>query len=310
MILHRPYSNLTASLLRALVVVVSLMAVLGSAHAANDYGKPGPYKVVVLRRALCCDSKGKAFDLYSPTGMTGPAAVVTWGNGTFAWPQRYDYLLKHIASWGIVVVATRDRSVANGQTMLDALQKLAENRRKLPVKIDLTRAAAAGHSQGAGGSMNAMMKAGGQIITVLAFNLPGQQFCWHKNCSMIPQGMPSGTSVFFLSGLRDGLSPPHQRRATTPPYQSNKAYYDAVPEGRKKLRAAAIAANHNDVQGQPSCGLAIIGCNKGVEPYLRYTAAWLLWQLNGDKAAQSVFNKNGKASIFNDPRYLEVEGRL
>ena len=101
--------------LRTIAAVLGILAVAGAANAASAAGSQlpprfaaaGPYKVELKRNALCCDRKGNAADLYLPVGGDGTVfPVVTWGNGTWASPEKYDFLLRHLASWGMAVVGT------------------------------------------------------------------------------------------------------------------------------------------------------------------------------------------------------------
>ena len=86
------------------------------------YYAPGTWAVTVSAGSACCDSSGNKFDLYYPTNLGANGflhPILTWGNGSFASPRQYDYFLRHMASWGFVVVATEDFSTGLGQTILD-----------------------------------------------------------------------------------------------------------------------------------------------------------------------------------------------
>jgi predicted dienelactone hydrolase len=87
------------------------------------YYADGPWAVTARLAGACCDSSGNKFDLYYPTNLGAHRfkhPILTWGNGTKAKPGQYDYLLKHLASWGFVIVATKDQNTGPGQTILDA----------------------------------------------------------------------------------------------------------------------------------------------------------------------------------------------
>ena len=145
--------------------------------------------------------------------------------------------------------------------------------------LDLNRVAAIGHSQGAGGAVNAAIGDRGAIRTVIAIDLPAKGLCSADDCADIPQGLPPKTSVLFLSGAKDPLSQPDKIAD----------YYDAVPAGLTKAKASVRGADHNDIQGQPGCGFLAIGCRKGVDGFLPVITAWLAWQLGIDPAARQVF---------------------
>jgi predicted dienelactone hydrolase len=258
------------------------------------YAAPGPWAVAVMPQAGCCDSKGKAFDIYAPKDIGRDRTrhpIVTWGNGTFASPDLYDYFLRHLASWGFVVVATRDRSTASGQTLLDAIAFLRKQEAD-PVspfhgRLDFDKVAAVGHSQGAGGAMKALMAAHGAIRTAIAIELPSRKLCRGTDCADIPMKMPSASSVFFVSGSEDGISPS----------QSVQAYYGDVPQGRIKAMGIIEGTDHNDVQGKPRCRWLAIGCRKGVQPFLGYPLAWLMWQLQDDPNGLAIF-RSGQGELF------------
>jgi len=83
--------------------------------------------------------------------------VVTWGNGTCAQPLLYTEILEHLASHGIVVIATNATSVGSGMEMQRGLDfVIAENTRAdgaLFGKIDMEQLGASGHSQGSGAAV-------------------------------------------------------------------------------------------------------------------------------------------------------------
>lgn len=289
--------------LRLLVAASLAMAALAGfrsgAEAAPDYGRyetEGPYQVEVLRRALCCDRSGDAVDLYLPRMPAGSpkAPVVTWGNGTWAEPKKYDFLLKHLASWGIAVVATRDNEAARGGTLLDAVELLRKSDHA--ATLDFGRVAAAGHSQGAGGAVNAAIS-DPEISAVAAVALPARHHCAPGDCEQIPAGLSAGTSVLFLSGERDPLSPP----------DALASYYGQAPDGIRKAKASVIDADHNDIQGQPECQFLSIGCRNGVEGFLPYITAWLVWHLGVDPGAGKLFTGQGSSFLtdlrLNGPQF-------
>lgn len=247
--------------------------------AVPDFSLAGPHEVEVLRKAGCCDGKGNPFDLYPPArdGAAAPLPLLAWGNGSWASPKRYDYVLRHIASWGFAVVVSHDNSAANGRSLLAAvdfaLQGAGDPESPLAGRIDPDRIGVAGHSQGGGGAMNALMAMDGQLRTAIAINLPSQALCSDDDCERIPLDMPAGTGVLLVTGSEDGISPPDQPGPGNPPHQSVRAYYDAVPPGRAKAMGALRGADHNGIQGQPECPWLTLGCKRGADGYVGYLAA-------------------------------------
>ena len=291
-------------------------AALAGGHAAGvpEFAAPGPHELAVLRKAGCCDRKGNPFDYYLPARDPAVAQrlpLLVWGNGSWAAPEKYDYVLRHIASWGFVVVVSHDNRAADGGSLLDAVEHaLAASKgdpsSPLAGRIDPARIGVAGHSQGAGGAMNALMAAGGRLRTAIAFNLPSQKLCAAGDCERIPLDMPTGTGVLLVTGSKDGVSPPNQSGPTDPPHQSVRAYYDAVPPGRVKAMGALVGADHNDIQGQPECPWLSFGCERGAAVYVGYLVAWLAWQLQDNVQAGLAWFAPGDGRMARDADWADV----
>src|SRR6516164_9410942 len=120
----------------------------------KKYNATGPWAVTVATGAGCCDSKGDHYDLYYPTNLGANGfrhPIITWGNGTKAVSSHYSYFLKHLASWGFVIVATQDENTNPGQTIVDAANFLV-NANSDPQsifvnKLKVDQIGAIGHSQ-------------------------------------------------------------------------------------------------------------------------------------------------------------------
>ena len=271
------------------------------------YYAPGPW--AVSTSSACCDSSKNKLDLYYPTNLGANGflhPVLTWGNGSFASPSQYDYLLRHMASWGFVVIATEDFITGAGQTILDAANFLVHaNSDSTSIfyhKVNVSQIGSFGHSQGATGAINALIKSAGAIKTVIPLELPAQIWC-SSNC-VDTKNLVSG-SVLFIDGSADiPISPPTQA-AWVPGEQSIAAYYNAVPNGVPKLKGTILGPGHNDVQGQPDCKKVPVGCVNGVYGYLGYPTAWFMDRLQGDAFAHGAF-VNGTGEIFSGTANWEL----
>jgi len=270
----------------------------------KKYYAPGPWAVTVSTGAYCCDSQNHKFDLFYPTNLGANGflhPIITWGNGTFGQASGVAYFLNHLASWGFVVIATEDQFTGPGQTILDAANFLVHaNSDSTSIfyhKLNTSQIGAVGHSQGAGGAANALIKSAGTIKTVIPIELPAHMWCTLGPNCLDTTNLTSG-SVFFIDGSLDLLiSPPTQLPGVTTE-ESIAAYYNAVPAGVPKLKATLIGANHNDITGQPSCQTAVAQpCANGVYGYLGYPTAWLMDRLQGDTYAHGAFI-NGTGEIF------------
>ncbi len=270
----------------------------------RKYYAQGSWAVTISAGGACCDSLGNKFDLYYPTnlganGFSHP--ILTWGNGTNAVPSKYDYFLRHMASWGFVVIATEDQNTGPGQTILDGAKFLvAANANPASAfhgKLNTSQVGSFGHSQGATGAINALLKSAGLIKAVIPIELPAQIWC-NSGTNCVNTATLTSGSVFFVDGSADLISPPMQATGI-PGLQSVDAYYQAVPNGTAKVKGTLIGPNHNDIQGQPDCIGVPIGCANGVYGYLGHPTAWFMDRLQGDTYAHGAF-VNGSGEIFSE----------
>ncbi len=254
------------------IAAVLLLAPAGSAATGTPvqdrYAAPGPDAVVHLELE---DSFGDVpFELYRPADL-GPSGtlhpVVTWGNGSWAHPWEYDPFLRHLASWGFVVIASTFDQVGTGVEMLagvDNVRQMSEDPDDpLFGHVDLEHVAASGHSQGAGGSVRAATAPDSPITTVLVFDLPERFFAFPED-KVFDVGALR-VPVLLLSGADDQLI---SGTAT------NQRHFAAAPAGAGM--ALLIGADHNGIQ-------------KGQKPYPGYATAWLRYQLSGDAVAAGAF---------------------
>ena len=219
----------------------------------------------------CCDSSGNKFDVYYPANLGANGflhPILTWGNGTFGKPRNVEFFLKHMASWGFVVIATEDSETGLGRTILDGAKFMihanGDSGSIFHNKINVNQVGAFGHSQGAGGAIRAFMESAGMIKTVVPIELPAQVWCSYGPKCLDTKNLASG-SVFFIDGSKDiPISPP-----TQPPWyigeQSIEAYYNATPSSVEKVKGTLLGDGHNDIQGQPDCPKnGLLGCFNGV----------------------------------------------
>jgi predicted dienelactone hydrolase len=146
--------------LLALVVVAGILALptggqaqtVGFPSVGTAFDRPGSFAVTVNAES--------AHTYYAPTtlgagGLRHP--VILWGNGTFNTPSTYDSFLRHLASHGFIVAAANTSNSGSGREMLAGLDNLTTKDRttgnRFAGKVDLTRVAAMGYSQGGGGAM-------------------------------------------------------------------------------------------------------------------------------------------------------------
>lgn len=275
----------------------------------RKYFAGGPFEVSRSTSARPCDRRGHLCDLWYPANIKRgkPRAVVLWANGTAdapVEPKVYDYLLSRLASWGFVVIATRDPKTGYGDTVLDSLSYLRRQATNpaSPVfrRIDFSKVGVAGHSQGATGAINAMLKSHGRVRTAVAFQLPSQKWCSPADLCVLTKDLKSARSgsIFYVGGTFDAIISPDKQKDGEK-LNSLTAYYEATPNALPKAKGLIKLANHNDILGKPGCKSAEVGgpltCTLGVYGYLGLPTAWLAWQLQGERAAGAAFrNPNGE----------------
>jgi hypothetical protein len=296
---------------------LGLLLALGACATLDDptgliekkYAKDGPETPVTQIGSAgtwqCCDRRGNPYDLYYPAGLAtgGRRPVVVWGNGTFGSSTEVAYFLRHLASWGFIVIATQDMFTGDGNTIADSAKFMLDADltagNMFQGKVDRSHIGAVGHSQGAAGVINAMINTYPMIITAIPIELPGQQFCSCPLSQALDTVHITQGSVFFVDGTNDvPISPPTQRKPVAQVgEESLAAFYAAVPASVPKVTASLFGPTHNDITGQPDCATAQVPCLIGVTGYLGYPTAWLADRLGLDAGAHAAFVM-GSGEIF------------
>lgn len=214
----------------ALIAAASLITGSPRAHAADAVEQrfldPGPWWVSSYwgPGGGCGSGQNPVgdFSYVYPTFLGSydvDHAIIVWGNGSSTAANAscsYQTVLNHFASWGFVVVVANTGNPGNGGEMLDGLDTLiAANSDPLSAfyqKLDTTSIAAAGHSQGAVGAVNAAVDDTGIIDSVLAISIPDFEDVTFFNdnlCSApcVDVDVPSqsqinnmGSTVFYARG--------------------------------------------------------------------------------------------------------------
>lgn len=296
------------------LLVLAAPAPAAARQADERYAAAGPWEVEQTTTGPC-DRKRDLCDVFYPRNLGRDGArhaLIAWGNGTDKTPSpsdKYAFLLRHLASWGFVVVASRDGSAGSGETILDAVDHMrrADSDPGGPFhgKLDLTRIGVAGHSQGASGAANAMLASGGAVGTALLLHIPQQAFCSAPQTCLAAPALSTARSgsFFYVSGTRDFVISPDRQWGGSR-LNSLATYYGATPEALPKVKAVIVGADHNDVTGRPSCPPRMMGCKQGAAAYLSYPTAWLMWRLWDDPAGPSIFGQGG--ALASDARWKSV----
>lgn len=280
-----------------LLAAGSLLLLPGCASVEQTYTHAGPYATT---KSTVTTGK-KKYVLYYPKDYTAlhfKSPIVTWGNGTNAKPEMYSTLLAHLASYGFTVVAADLKNTGSGNDIGAAAQYMVhQNSVSGPFNnnLDAGHVAAVGHSQGAGGAVNAALKNRSLIKTVVTFSLPNKNWASaNPDCPTAQDCRPDVSKltqpVFFSStrGLQDlAIASP----------KTEKAYFDSI-RGPAVMGIITLsdgrAADHSSIQD------TIYGGNPGGE--LAYPTAWLEYQLMGKVALRRAFT-GAKAEIVTNPNW-------
>lgn len=185
--------------------------------------------------------------------------IITWGNGTCAQPEGYGALLRYVASQGFFVVAANSRYASTDNAQLHALDfAFAENADpKSPYygRLDTTRVAAMGHSQGAGSTVTTSKDE--RVKTMILFNGGGTG--------------DKPKPFLTISGDRDIGGATAASLATLIDAWPKAAYlfYHMIP-------GSGAADGHLTLMTQPE---------RVIEP----TVAWLRFQLQNDQDSAAFF---------------------
>ena len=201
----------------------------------------------------------KLFTVYRPANWVPGEKypIVAWGNGTCAQPEGYGALLRYVASQGFFVVAPNSRYVGSGNEQkrgIDfALKANDDPMSPYYQKLDPTKVAAMGHSQGSQGTIRAASDP--RVKTVILFN-----------------GGTSASKPFFgVSSDRDigGVTASSYSTAVNQASKAAYIFYHMIP-------GSGASDGHLTLMTQP-------------ERVTGPTAAWLKLLLNDDPEAREWF---------------------
>lgn len=124
------------------------------------YQAAGPYEVKRFKVKAGKPTRGMVF--YYPAEMKDGVKypVVSFVNGTGVQARRYPAVLKHLASWGFIVIGNQDPSTETGESAEATLAWLleADRTKGSPFygKVDTDNIGLTGYSRGGPGMFNAM----------------------------------------------------------------------------------------------------------------------------------------------------------
>lgn len=267
-----------------LLLAISLLLFTGiGLNAQSDfanYGNAGSYEITKESNV----GPFLGYDVYRPKklGEKGELhPVITWGNGTGTTNEFYDSFLKHLASYGFIVVASHSLNVGSGSQMINGISWLLnENDRsssKYYDKINPGRIGATGHSQGGAGSINTAYK--DSRVTCIAPLAPAT-FTYPFFYSTAGIECP----IFIMIGANDKLAIPN--------FVYSKSY-----------TSATTTAIYGELKGEGHAD--IIG---NIGNFRRYVTAWFVANLWKDNSAEQLFFTEN-SPIYSDDSFSKIESK-
>lgn len=266
----------------------------------KKYAGLGSYEVSEL--IIKSDDKAIGnFRIWYPTELESkeqeyPLIVVTNGSNTAA--LNYEPYFQRLASWGFIVVGNDDRQSGTGASSsetLDYLMELNDNPDSvLYTKVSRENIGITGYSQGGAGALRAVTEfensdkyktifTGSAAYVQLAKNMG-----WGYDISKvtIPYFMTAGTGTSDDTGIADI----EKEFGGVAPLSSLIANYNAMTDDVIKVRARVTGAEHGEMQMKTDA----------------YMTAWMLYQLQGDEEAGTVF-LGDEAEILNNSNWQDIE---
>jgi len=279
------------------------------------YAAEGPWETTTTVSTGACDRENNVCDIWYPTrlgsnplkGMTSGFRhpVVVFANGTAERvpAEKNAYLLRHLASWGFIVIRSRDGSTGQGDTVIDATNHLLDlSRDPASVfygKVDAGNIGLAGHSQGAATAALLFSRNSTLFKTYVPIATPLRAVCVVADCTIDLGALPKVTrgSIFYVGGDLDVISS----------LPTNVGYYLPTANGVDKVMGMIALGGHTEIEGSPDCASGGIpaSCNLGVYPLLGYPTAWFMWKLQGADDGRAAFADDGELAT-DAPGWLGV----
>lgn len=297
----------------ALWCALSAMLLTQSATAATykangpierRYAAEGPWATTTSVSSGPCDREGHVCDIWYPSdlgsnplkgqadGFRHPVIVFANGTADSVAADKNAYSLRHLASWGFIVIRSRDGWTGQGDTVRDAAQYLIGLSRDPQSvfygKVDAANIGLVGHSQGAATATLLFSRNDPLFKTYVPIETPLRAVCVVANCMIDLDALPQVTrgSIFYVGGDLDVVSS----------LPTNLGYYTPTSNGVDKAMGMIAFGGHTEIEGNPGCKAGELPgmCNIGVSPLLGYPTAWFMWKLQGASDGPTAFAADGE----------------
>lgn len=266
---------------------------------AKKYAGLGSYEVSHLE-LKSEDDTIKKYRIWYPTELESksqkyPLIVVTNASNTSAY--NYEPYFERLASWGFIVAGNEDRGAGSGLSTSKTLDYVLELNSSpdsiFHGKVSQDNIGVIGHSQGGAGAIRAVTEYdnSNKYKTIFtgsaAYPLLAKNMGWEYDISKIsiPYFMTAGTGSSDDSG-----EDPETSFGGVSPLSSLIANYDGITNDVFKVRARIKGAEHGDMLARTD----------------GYMTAWMLYQLQDDEEAGTVFIGED-AEILSNSNWQDIE---
>ena len=269
----------------------------------KQYTPMGSYKVAKLEITSEDQQIGR-FVIYYPEAVEDSEEkypVVLWANGTGSKSKTYTPFLKHLSSWGFIVVSNDDENTRTGASLNAGIDMLmAENEKsdsKLYQRIDLDRIGIGGHSQGGPAVFNmaSVQPHADMIKTVYAVSATSSYHTrifkdgWEYDISKVhvPTLLTAGTGSFDAGTAESSDQESDEKAGIMQgicPLWSLQENFNLLPDDIDKAYFRKKNVDHGDSYLQ----------------FDAYMTAWFRWQLQGDEDAAKAFTGDSPEIMTND----------
>lgn len=233
------------------------------------------------------------FVVYYPTQLeneTKKYPVVLWANGTGSKSDTYTSFLKHLSSWGFIVISNDDENTRTGDSLNAGIDLLiAENENADSVmyqKIDMSNIGIGGHSQGGPAVFNMatvqphadMFKTVYAVSATSSYHTKVFKDGWEYDISKvnIPTMLTAGTQSFDAGTATSADQESDEKTGIMQgicPLWSLDENFGSLPDTVDKLYVRKKNVDHGDSYLQ----------------FDAYMTAWFMWHLQGDEEAAKAF---------------------
>jgi len=258
----------------------------------QQYLEDGAYQTA--RYTARTESPIEKYTVYYPkelenAAQTYPMVLVV--NQTGGKATKYEPVLKHLASWGFVVVGTQDKGTGTGETTIQTLNYMLSLNNdpdsRFFQKIDTENIGITGHSQGGAAVLRAItMYPESQMFKTAVPISPVCERVAQQATDYPYDSANVSCPIFLLAGTSGEFE-----TEVVIPLSDMEEMFEKIAS--PKIMARRTDMTHDDMLYKAD----------------GYVTAWFMWQLKGDENAATAFIGE-KPEILQNPLYQDQKVAL